>query len=370
MTESDAYLAFAVFPGIGPVRCKLLREYFSSLTLAYQAPKQDLINVGLPSTLIDNFIAFRNDFSVALYRQNLEKTSVRVLAQCDDTYPQKLKEISDAPLVLFVKGDASSELLSHEKLIGIVGTRHMTAYGKQMAEALAADLCAYGCIVVSGMAWGIDAVAHTASLEAHAKTIAVLGCGVDIIAPMQNKPIYDQLCAGGGAVVSEVPLGVMPSKGLFPARNRIISGLCSGIVVIEGDLTSGSLITARYAADQGREVFALPGAVTSIMSKGPNQLIKDGAHPVSAAEDIVRVLGWSTHSVYVSSDDALIFNGTDPLEKQIIMTLAHESYSIDDLSALLDIPMPQLLSALTQLEIDNKVSAIGGGKYALVRSRV
>jgi DNA processing protein len=207
-------------------------------------------------------------------------------------YPKLLKEISDAPIVLYGKGKKGEEPIDMERTIAVVGTRHPTEYGIEVTTQIVTDLVASGCTIVSGMAYGIDAVAHETAINHHGKTIAVLGCGVDICAPAANMHIYKKLTEEGyGAVVSEMPIGVRPSKGVFPARNRIISGLSRGVLVVEGANDSGTLITARNAGEQGRDVFAVPGPITSEMSKGPARLLKDGAQLTESADDILSSLG-------------------------------------------------------------------------------
>lgn len=206
----------------------------------------------------------------------------------DPKYPRLLKEIPDPPKILYVRGVGSK--INLEKTIAVVGTRNITAYGMQMTKKIVTGLVRQGFTIVSGLAYGVDAVAHEAALDAGGKTIAVLGCGIDIIAPKANTEIYWRIAKGGGAIVSEMPLGVLPDKKRFVTRNRIISGLSLGVVVIEGAQKSGTLITARYAAEQGREVFAVPGPVTSVYSAASSYLLKNGAKLVESASDIIEEL--------------------------------------------------------------------------------
>ena len=203
-------------------------------------------------------------------------------------YPRLLREISDPPSLLYVRGTGPK--INLEKTIAVVGTRHPTAYGITVTKKLVSDLVGQGFTIVSGLALGIDAVAHQAAIDAGGKTIAVLGCGIDIIAPSSNARLYWDIVNGHGAVVSEIPPGVRPGKKRFVTRNRIISGLSLGVVVTEGARVSGSLITANYAAQQGREVFAVPGPVTSKYSGAASFLLKNGAKLVESADDIVEEL--------------------------------------------------------------------------------
>jgi DNA processing protein len=203
-------------------------------------------------------------------------------------YPKLLREIPDPPDVLYVRGLGAK--INMEKTIAVVGTRHVTAYGVTVTKKLVTDLVHLGYTIVSGLAYGVDAVAHQAAIDAGGKTIAVLGCGIDIIAPPVNTDLYWRIVRGHGAVVSEVPPGVRPDKKKFVTRNRIISGLSLGVVVTEGARKSGSLITANYAASQGREVFAVPGPVTSTYSGAASFLLKNGAKLVESVSDIVEEL--------------------------------------------------------------------------------
>lgn len=217
-----------------------------------------------------------------------ETADVSVLTLNNPKYPRLLKEISDPPAVLYVRAKGSK--INMEKTIAVVGTRHVTKYGEQVTKKLVTDLVARGYTIVSGLAYGVDAVAHQAAIDAGGKTIAVLGCGIDIIAPPSNATLYWDIVNGNGAVVSEIPLGIRTDKKRFVTRNRIISGLSLGVVVIEGGEHSGTLITAKYAADQGREVFAVPGPITSKYSRASSILLKNGAKLVESADDIIEEL--------------------------------------------------------------------------------
>jgi len=213
---------------------------------------------------------------------------VTVLAIDNPKYPRLLKEIPDPPKVLYVRGKGSK--INLEKTIAVVGTRHVTAYGIEITKKIVKGLVLKGFTIVSGLAFGVDTIAHQTAIDAGGKTIAVLGCGIDIIAPLRNTDLYWQIIKGHGAIVSEIPLGVRPDKKVFVTRNRIISGLSLGVVVTEGARTSGSLITARYAGEQGREVFAVPGPVTSEFSGAASFLLKNGAKLVESASDVLEEL--------------------------------------------------------------------------------
>jgi len=282
MTDEKRYwVAFSVFPGIGPVRFRLLLEHFGSAKKAWGAP------------LSNTFVDFRKKFDIDEYLEKLEHLHVSVLTPSDSKYPKLLKEISDPPFLLYIRGKNTGEPINLDKTIAVVGTRNITPYGQEVTRRLVAGLVAHGFTIVSGMAYGVDAVAHQAAIDAGGKTIAVLGCGIDIIAPPSNARLYREIGEEGhGAIVSEMPLGLKPDKGMFVARNRIISGLSLGVVVTEGAGDSGALITARNAGEQGREVFAVPGPITSPYSRGPAQLIKKGATLVESVEDILDEINY------------------------------------------------------------------------------
>lgn len=266
--ETAAWVGFSVFPGIGPVRFRLLLEQFGSAKKAWHA--------------------LGKTFDIDEYLRKLEKLHVSVLTLNNPKYPKLLGQIDDPPFVLYVRGRGTK--INLEKTIAVVGTRNMTRYGEEVTRRLVTELVARGFTIVSGMAYGVDAVAHWAALNAGGKTIAVLGCGIDIITPSSNASLYWAIVNGGGAVVSEMPLGLRPAKGLFVVRNRIISGLSRGVLVTEGADDSGALITARNAGEQGREVFAIPGPITSRYSRGPARLLKNGAKLVESADDIIEEL--------------------------------------------------------------------------------
>lgn len=287
--ELRYWLGLSAFPGIGPVRFGLLRAYFGTVKQIWDAPVEELTKTGLGEKLTRSFDQFRTSFDCGKYQKQLIDAHIGVVTIDDIRYPKLLKEIVDPPFLLYVKGKHTGTPIPMEKTIAIVGTRKASPYGISITKQFVRDLVAAGYTIISGMAYGIDAVAHQTAIAYGGKTIAVLGCGVDIIAPYSNAPIYRKLAYEGyGAVVSEMPMGLKPEKGLFVARNRIISGLSRGVVVIEGEKDSGTLITARCAGEQGRDVFAVPGPITSPTSSGPAKLLKSGAILVESVHDILE----------------------------------------------------------------------------------
>lgn len=365
MTEETAYwVAFSVFPGIGPVRFGLLLDYFGSAKDAWLASPELFRKIKLGEKLTDQFIHFRKTFDLLEYLKKLESQHVSVLTLSDSRYPKLLKQISDAPFVLYVKAKPGMEKLQLDRTIGVVGTRKITHYGQDVTKRLVEGLVSYGFTIVSGLAYGVDAAAHQAAIEAHGKTIAVLGCGIDIIAPPSNARLYHQIADEGmGAIVSEMPLGLRPNKGLFPARNRIISGLSLGVVVTEGAHDSGALITARNATEQGREVFAVPGPITSPYSRGPARLIKDGAKLVESVEDILEELKFTNLTNLTNKKQP---KGDTKEEQKILDLLKDRQMHIDELVRATGLQTPIVSSTITVLEMKGIVRDYGEKEYGII----
>ena len=285
MTPREAYIALNMIDGVGPVRLRALLDRFEQPAAILTANRLDLQQVaGIGSDTAGNIANWRTTVDLNAELGRIEKAGVRAVTRADADYPKNLSEIYDPPLVLYVRGVlADRDVLA----IGLVGSRRMTLYGQEMSRKLAYQLARVGVTVVSGLARGIDTAAHTGALQAKGRTVAVIGCGIDTMYPPENKKLADEIVAKGGAVVSEFPFGVPPDRQNFPMRNRIISGWSLGVVVVEANLKSGALITAKQATEQGREVFAVPGRADSVLSRGTNRLIKDGAKLTEDAEDIL-----------------------------------------------------------------------------------
>ncbi|OGG08714.1 DNA protecting protein DprA [Candidatus Gottesmanbacteria bacterium RBG_16_43_7] len=365
MDEQKLYtIGFSVFPGIGPLRYRSLMKVFKSAAVAWQQPENVLKEV-LGKSLAEKFIRFRNTFSLSDYLQKLRQEKVSVVTIDESKYPQLLREISDPPIALYIKGRKSDPPLDLARTLAVVGTRRMTPYGREITRELVAGLVRSGLTIVSGMAYGIDAQAHLAAIENGGKTIAVLGCGVDIAAPRVNTFIYNKIIdAGHGIVISEMPLSHLPDKGLFPARNRIISGLSLGVVVVEGNVTSGALITAKYAAEQGRDVFCIPGPVTSQASRGPLWLMQHGAKPVDRVEDIISELGISQKQPQKSEN----LTDLDEDQKCIYSLVAGGPLHIDEIIRTSGRPAGQVLNVLTQLELNSLIRDIGGKVFVALEN--
>ena len=280
------WIAFNLVRGIGSARMRALLEYFGDAQSAWEASPAELEAAGLSARLVEGVLQKRGDGSLEHAWDAIQKQSLSVLTWEDDCYPRRLKEIDQPPPVLYLRGQILDE---DQWSVAIVGTRRATPYGHQAAQELAAALARRGITVVSGLARGIDAIAHQAALKTEGRSLAVLGSGVDQIYPPEHRRLAEQMCANG-ALVSDYPPGTPPEAANFPPRNRIISGLSLAVVVIEAGESSGALITASFATDQGRAVFALPGSIYAPQSKGTNRLIHEGAHIYLDVADLLEVL--------------------------------------------------------------------------------
>lgn len=367
--EKKYWVGFSVFPGIGPIRFKLLLDYFGSAKAAWEAPVKTLKAIRLGEKLTDEFVDFRESFPFDEYLEQLEKLHVSVVTLREPKYPVLLKQIQDAPFVLYVKGHGNKQPINLDRTIAVVGTRQITPYGAQVTQRIVEGLVAYGFTIVSGMAYGVDAAAHASAIDSGGKTIAVLGCGIDIIAPPSNARLYHQIGEEGhGAIVSEMPLGLRPNKGLFPARNRIISGLSLGVVVTEGADDSGALITARNAAEQGREVFAVPGPITSPYSRGPFKLLKSGAKLVESVEDIIEELKlpYKGDPLKGRPFEAKSVRGETKEEETILELLRDRQRHIDEIVRESGLTASNAAATLTILEMKGIIRDYGEKTYGMV----
>jgi len=285
MTSREAYIVLNMLDEVGPVRVRRLLDAFGSAEAILGATRAELTQVdGIGEEVARSIAQWREQVDLDAELSRIEKTGVRVVTREDADYPRHLREIYDPPLVLYVKGALSER---DAVSIAVVGSRRTSLYGQEMARKLSYQLARLGVTVVSGLARGIDTQAHKGALQAKGRTVAVIGCGIDIVYPAENKKLADEIVEQGGALVTEFPFGVQPDRQTFPMRNRIISGWSLGVVVVEAALKSGALLTAGFAAEQGRHVFAVPGRADSPLSKGANKLIKDGAKLTEDVEDIL-----------------------------------------------------------------------------------
>lgn len=347
MSERDYYLGFALTSGIGPKRFASLLKTFKTAKKAWEASTSELKTAGIGEAFIQKFINFRNGFDFGAYAKLLKKENAAFIAFCDKEYPKLLKALSSPPIVLFTKGNFQS--VDFEKTIAVVGTRKITNYGREVTRIFATDLSMSGLTIVSGLAMGVDAVAGWSAVQANSKTIAVLGSGVDLCFPPVNKPLYDKIANGGGVLVSEFPLGTQPNRGTFPSRNRIIAGLSLGVLVTEGAVDSGALITADEAFKIKRPVFAVPGPVTSSLSVAPLKLIEKGARLVVLADDICRELKVVSSKFKVKGKT--IPDGLSKEELKIVQLLANEGLGFDEIVRRLQLNSSETGSLLSMMEI-------------------
>lgn len=394
LSEKDYYVGFSVFPGVGPVTFQNLITHFGTIKTAWEASSDDLKHI-LKEKKTQDFMAFRDSFDFEEYKERLEKTKTTIITIVDDYYPKALKEVSKPPFVLYVKGNANvilgnevtpeskvlvdsgraqlarmteekiaSQLAAahNDKYIAIVGTRKITAYGKDITQLFTQELVAAGFVIVSGLAMGVDYTAHKTTIENCGKTIAVLGCGVDCCYPIENQNLYDEILESGGAIVSEVPLGMPPNKGTFPARNRIIAGLSDAVLLTEGAEDSGALYTADAAFAISRPVFAIPGPITSQLSKGPYKLIEIGAKLVTKPEDILKELQINNYELRMNKKE---IKGDTEEEQLIIDLLANESLQFDDIVRNLSLDPSQAGTLLSLMEVKGLIKVQTNGFYKL-----
>lgn len=359
--SEDYYLGFSYVPGIGSVKFAKLIQNFKTVEKAYEASRSNLIPV-LGIKLTDAFIAFRKSFDIKETKKTLASQDIQVISQNDPDYPAHLLSIYDPPICLYIKGNRTLLHTEETRLFAIVGTRKATSYGLTVTQTIGTHLADYGFTIVSGMALGIDSAAHWSALHSKGKTIAVLGGGVDIIYPPSNDKLYHSILQSGGAIISEFPPGQLALKGLFVSRNRIISGLCSATLVVEGDEKSGALITAKCALDQGKDVYAIPGPITSFLSWAPNMLIKQGAIVVTGIDDILQ-----NFNISMKKDDIVsILESVAGLEKNIIALLLKEPLSTDEITVLLNISVTEILHTLSMLELKGLIKKTIEGSFMIL----
>src|ERR1700730_5257445 len=288
MPSPDVYwLALRRARGVGPRTCKLLIEKFGTPEKIFQLNSEEIAAAGVPRNTARSITEFRDFEALEKELCELPNIGARLIKWTDADYPSNLRQIADPPPFLFVRGPAH---LTDSNCIAVVGARAASDIGRRMAQRLGLELAAKGFTVVSGLARGIDGEAHQGALDAHGKTLAVLGCGVDVIYPAEHRKLAEAIIAGGGALIRDIPIGAQPLAENFTTRNRILSGLCLGVVIVEAAEKSGSLITARMALEQDRQVFAVPGSPLGGKTRGSNRLLKEGARRVDCVEDVIEEL--------------------------------------------------------------------------------
>ncbi len=351
------WVAFRRIAGVGHVRMGQIHAHFGDVGLAWRATSEELAAAGLSSRMIDRIVEQRPGINPDLELKTILKAGFDVIVRHDSRYPVRLKEVGNPPSVLFVRGSLKPE---DGLAVAVVGTRKMTTYGRHTTNKIVRDLASAGVTIVSGLARGVDTHAHRAALEGGTRTIAVMGSGPDIIYPPENRGLAERI-AENGALVTDFPVGTQPEAGNFPARNEIIAGITLGTLVIEADRRSGALITAKSALHMDREVFAVPGDISSPGSAGCNWLIQQqGAKLVTSAQDIMDELNIERTRRQTSIRRAL------PLSEEatrILDALSEAPVHVDDLCQTLGVPVAQLSSQLMVLKLEGLVEDIGGMVY-------
>lgn len=360
MNEKRYWVGFNLIKGIGAVRLQALCDHFGDLALAWQAPVDALQAAGLNPKLAERVTQVRASVDLEKYMAQVAAQGISILTWEDDNYPARLKDIDQPPPVLYIRGDLTAE---DSWAVAVVGTRRVSAYGRQVAEELVSFFAANGVTVVSGLARGVDAIAHQSALKSGGRTIAVMGCGVDRIYPPEHTQLAETIIVNG-ALVSDYAPGTPPEASNFPPRNRIISGLSMATVVVEAGETSGALITAQFAVDQGREVFAVPGNILAPQSKGTNRLIAEGARPMLSGRDLLDVLNLTR-----VTEQRLVRKTipADETEAKLMNVLSHEPLHMDDIRNQTGLPIERVSATLVMMELKGLVRQVGGMNYVAVR---
>jgi len=361
--ELQYWVALNNVDGLGPVHFQQLLKYFGSAEGAWNATVSDFQQLQFSEKLIENFLRTRRNLDLRTTMEHLNKLDVRVLTISSPDYPLLLKKIYDPPSVLYMRGQIIKE---DELAIAIVGSRRMTQYGKEVTENLVQNLVAHGLTIVSGLAFGVDVASHQAALDAGGRVLAVLASGVDIITPTSNTFLAERILKEDrGAIISEHPLGTQPLRHFFPVRNRLISGLSLGTVVVEAAEKSGTFHTARAALEQGREVFAVPGSIFSPLSMGTHNLIKTGAKLVNSVEDILEELNLEDRGQKIEAREIV---PETPEEEKILKVLGNDELHVDAIIQKSGFPTATVTSTLTMMEMKGKVKSLGNQVYRIAGS--
>ena len=349
-----------MIPGIGRVKFNQLEAYFDSLEDAWKAGPAVLRRAGLDKKSLSTINEWRPRISLEAEMKKLEQCGIEVLTCHDSDYPARLKEIYDYPPILYIRGSLVDE---DEWCLAVVGTRRPTVYGRQVTEEIVTELSRSKITIVSGLARGIDSIAHRSALEAGGRSIAVMGGGLDSIYPAENANLARSITKNG-ALLSEYHPGIKPRPENFPRRNRIMSGISLGVLVVEADRTSGALITAHLSLEQNREVFAIPGSILSPASIGTNQLIKEGAKLIRDSVDILEELNLTAVAEQLEMKEIIPSSDTEAL---LLKKLGAEPVHIDEICRASDLPMSTVSSTLAMMEPKGMVKQVGTMNYSLCR---
>jgi DNA processing protein len=364
LLEDNLYLhGLNLLPQLGPARLGILAKRFETFQDAFFASENQLVAAGIDPEIAKAFLSLREKINLEEEQENLDKEQIKILGFRDKNYPKLLLEIPKLPPILYYKGLMEQ---ADELCVAIVGTRMISNYGRMVVPLLAEPLADAGVVVVSGMAFGVDSAAHAVAVKKNKRTIAVLGGGLDekSLYPKHHALLAQQILDCGGALISEYPIGTPNFKQNFVARNRIISGMCVATLIIECDLQSGTLITAKHALDQNRQVYAVPGPIYSLTSQGPNNLIKMGAKLITEANDIFQDLNLET---LPQQKTAQAMFGDTKEENILLKFLNFEPVIINELIKQSGLEASAVTSALTFLEMKGKVKNLGGQQYVLSR---
>jgi len=364
MSDRKYWIGFNKVRGIGPAKMRALLDHFGDLALAWQASRLELAEAGLDKRALESFETARPSLDLERLEAEVDAVGFKTLCWDDETYPRRLREIDNPPPILFMRGEMIPD---DDWAVAIVGTRRATPYGKEVARELATNLAAAGVTIVSGFARGIDAAAHVAACEVGGRTLAVLGSGLDKLYPAEHAELAKKVTAQG-ALLSDYPLGTPPDASNFPPRNRIISGLSLGTIVVEAAEDSGALITTQFAVEQGREVFAVPGNIFNRNSMGPNKLLQHGAKIVLSAQDVLEELNLKMVAHHIEARAQLsMFDGADATERKLLEHLSAEPLHADELSVLTSLPIAQVSALLAMLELKGMARQVGGMTYVIAR---
>jgi len=362
MTETEAFVALNMLPRIGPVRVRKLLRLFGSPQAALTAKGTELQQVpGIGPEVADSIVRWQDHADPSAEIAKASASGVKILTLTDPEYPRLLSEIHDPPIILYVRGE-----LPRASTIGVVGTRKPSHYATECAKKLSYQLAYTGLTIASGLARGIDTAAHQAALAAKGQTIAVLGSGLNYLYPPENTELADKIAAGSGAVVSEFPMDTKADRQTFPMRNRIITGLSSGLLVVEAGVTSGSLISATQAGEQGRSIYAVPGRISDPKAQGTNRLIQQGAKLVMSAQDILDDLGLLFPTQPELSPPPSVPN-LSPLEEAVRDAIGDDETAFDDIITKCGLPTPQVSSTLLALEMRKLVKQLPGSRFVKIR---
>ena len=367
LSQRQALLALNALPHVGPVTLRRLMDAFNRDAVAVlSAPRAQLLEVGgIGKKAANTLIDWADRFDLAKEVTQMRRTGTRFFIQEDVKYPELLREIYDPPIGLYWQG----EYIVDRPCVAIVGTRRATLYGRRVAKKMAAELARLGFCVVSGMASGIDTAAHEGALKVGGKTVAVFGCGLDAIYPSENMDLYQKIVAHG-AVVSEFPFGRRADRQTFPMRNRVVAGICQGVVVVESAASGGSMITARFAGEQGRTLMAVPGRIDQASSVGCHQLIRDGAIMVTSVDDILEELRYQ-RTQFPGEESQLNLGGEDAAQLQVSEAeqVVLDCFSggefglLDDIAERLGKPIAELSGILMSLELKRLIVKRADGRF-------